>query len=146
MNINEILDQWDSDSNMSPSDMTGESIKSPKLHAKYYRLLVEERLRLEQMKQDKKVLYHDLFDYFVGDISEELLKKRQWKPRLRSRILKTDFQMHLESDETWTQNNLKVALQTEKVEALDAIIKVINNRSFHINNIISWEKFRNGGS
>lgn len=143
MDLEKLLDEWEKDCEINPLDMTEESIKSGRLHSKYYNIFVREKLRLVKLKSDKKLLYRDLYDYFTGDISQETLKERGWEPRNR-RILKTEMDIHLESNEDWINFNLKYALQEEKVNALEAMLKVINNRSFQISNIINWEKFKNG--
>ena len=52
--------------------------------------------------------------------------------------------MHIESNETYIDNNLKIAYQKEKVDFLEAIIKSLNNRGFNINAAIQWEKFKVG--
>ncbi len=56
MILDEILNLWDIDSQMDPMDLSEESVKSARLHAKYYRYFSKEKLILVSMEQDKKVL------------------------------------------------------------------------------------------
>lgn len=144
MNIEAILAEWEVDCDINQTDLSTESRRTPKLHAKYYKMLVHERLRLRDLEIKKKELFHDLHEYYTGDMSEERLKELDWEPRLTSKVLKSELPIHIDADKTWINMNCKMVVQQEKVTLLEDIIKVINNRSFHINNIISWEKFRNG--
>jgi len=40
---------------------------------------------------------------------------------------------------------LKISVQQEKVDTLEAIIKAITNRGFLIKSAIDWERFKVGG-
>ena len=60
------------------------------------------------------------------------------------KILKADIQIHIDANQIWIDNNLKVAYQKEKVEFLESIIKSLNGRGFNINAAIQWEKFKVG--
>ena len=60
------------------------------------------------------------------------------------RILKADLGIHIDANQNWIDNNLKMAYQKEKVDFLEAIIKSLNNRGFNINAAIQWEKFKVG--
>ena len=73
----------------------------------------------------------------------EELKERGWD-QVNQRILKADLGIHIDADQNWIDNNLKVAYQKEKVDFLEAIIKSLNNRGFNINAAIQWEKFKVG--
>ncbi len=78
-----------------------------------------------------------------GLYSDEELKERWWD-QINNIILKQDMAVHIDSNQTWIDNNLKLAYQKEKVDFLEAIIKSLNNRGFNINAAVSWEKFKVG--
>ena len=73
----------------------------------------------------------------------EELSDRGWE-QINTIILKQDMNVHIDSNQTWIDNNLKLAYQKEKVDFLEAIIKSLNNRGFNINAAVSWEKFKVG--
>ena len=47
MNINDIYELWEIDSHFERDELTEETLKIPKLHSKYLRILSEERLRIK---------------------------------------------------------------------------------------------------
>ena len=53
--------------------------------------------------------------------------------------------MHMDADKDIINMNLKIAVQQEKVDVLDQIIRHINNRGYLIKSSLDWEKFKVGG-
>jgi hypothetical protein len=60
------------------------------------------------------------------------------------KVLKSDLNYYLESDDHIAELQLKIDYQKEKVTFLDSIIKQLNGRSWEIKNAIEWNKFING--
>jgi hypothetical protein len=52
--------------------------------------------------------------------------------------------MYIEADQDIIKLNLRIAMQQEKVDALESIIRSINNRGFLIKNAIEFAKFQVG--
>ena len=82
-----------------------------------------------------------LIEGFEG--TEEDLKEQGWHP-FQLNVLKSDVPMYIDSDKDIIKLNLKVALQNEKVDVLEAIIKAIKDRGYQIKNAIEYEKFKVG--
>jgi hypothetical protein len=51
----------------------------------------------------------------------------------------------MEADEVLQAQSLKVEMQREKVEFVEAIIKSLTTRGFQIKSAIEWERFKMGG-
>ena len=66
-----------------------------------------------------------------------------WEP-FDLNILKTDIDKFLSSDEEMILLQHRVTLQKEKVNYLENIIKIINNRQWYIRSAIDWIKFTQG--
>ena len=96
------------------------------------------------MEGDYKTLFKNKYEWFNGSISEEDLKQYQWEPN-PLKILRTDIPMHMEADQELQAQSLKVEMQREKVEFVEAIIKSLTSRGFNIKNAIEWERFKMGG-
>jgi hypothetical protein len=143
MTIDEIFAEWEVDSVISPNDLDGASLKISRLHNKYYRMLSDERMRLKKAEADHAVLKRIKTDYYSGTLDVETMRERGYTP-FRLKVLRADMATYLESDEEIIQHGLRMALMKEKVDVIDSIIRVIGNRSFHINNAISYLKFKNG--
>jgi len=59
--------------------------------------------------------------------------------------LKNEVQLYIESDDMFIDITLELAMQQEKVDYLESIIKSLNNRGFQIKSAIDWNKFVTGG-
>lgn len=143
MKLEEIYNEWAVDSKINRTEIGEESAKIPQLHHKYFKMYSDERLRLKQIETDQKVLYKQKFEYYTGVMDEYELKELGWDPQ-PLKILRTDLPVYMDSDSDMIQQNLKLAMQKEKVDVLENIIKTLNNRGFQLKNVIDWEKFKIG--
>ena len=143
MNIEQILDEWQQDATMDPTDIGKESLKTAKLHHKYLQMLIEERLVMKKVKSKHRRLYKEKWEYYLGLMSQEQLQERGWEPMML-KVLKQDVDTYIEADEQMADLQLKLEYHEEKIEALESIIKTINNRGFQIKNFIDWERFKTG--
>lgn len=144
MKLDDILDSWSADSNVDRTELAEESMKIPQLHSKYLKMFSNERMRLKQLDFQHKQLVKLKTEFYLGTIAEEDLKENNWEPN-PLRILKADIPMYIDADPDIIELLQKKALQQEKVDTLDSIIRSINNRGFQIKNAIDWIRFTNGG-
>ena len=72
-----------------------------------------------------------------------MCQEKGWEP-CQLKILKADLQYHINRNQDWVNNQLKIAMQKEKVKFLESIITSLNSRGFNINAAINWEKFKVG--
>ena len=143
MTLEEIQALWSKDAKIDRVELGEEAIRIPQIHSKYFKIYSTERLTLKKMQEDSKQLWKDLWDYYQGNFDYEDLKERGWD-QVNIKILKADIQIHIDANQAWIDNNLKLAYQKEKVEFLESIIKSLNGRGFNINAAIQWEKFKVG--
>lgn len=143
MKLDEILDMWAEDCNMDRTELGEEALKIPKLHSKYLRHFTEERLLLRKMEAERKELVLIKNDYYRGVLPEEDLKANGWEP-FRLSVIKSDVPSYIEADQDVIKLNLKIAMQSEKVDTLESIIKSISNRGYLIKSAIDYEKFKVG--
>jgi hypothetical protein len=143
MKLDEILDLWAEDCNMDRTELGEEALKIPKLHSKYLRTFTEERLLLRKLEAERKELVLLKSDYYRGVLPEEDLKSNGWEP-FRLSVIKSDVPTYIEADQDIIKLNLRIAMQQEKVDALEAIIKSISNRGYLIKSAIDYEKFKMG--
>jgi hypothetical protein len=143
MTLDEIFEQWSVDSHVSKVALDDAALSIPKLHHKYYRMLSQEKLLLRKMEADADILYDNKKRWLMGELSSEELKSLGWEPQLK-RHVKSNVDETLKADKDCISMTLKVAYQTEKVEALLDILKAIHNRSYQISNAIAFMKFQQG--
>ena len=82
-------------------------------------------------------------DYYSGRMAQEDLEKLGWEPFL-GKILKGEMHSYLEADEDVFRIKTKIVMMEEKINYLDSIVKMINNRGFQIKSAIDWIKFKSG--
>jgi hypothetical protein len=144
MKLEEIHDLWAAD-NETPVVQFDLSINAvPLMHAKYLRLMSAEKMLLRKMEEDRRELVKLKHDWFRGTLSSDELKEQGWEPN-RLSILKSDIPMHMDADKDIINLNLKLAVQQEKVDVLEQIIRHISNRGYLLSTMLSWEKFKVGG-
>ena len=143
MKIDDIMEMWSEDCNVNRLELGEESLKLPKLHSKYLRIFPEERLLNRRLEGERKELILLKHDYYRGIMPEDDLRANGWEP-FRLNVLKSDIPMYIEADQDIIKLNLRIAMQQEKVDALESIIRSINNRGFLIKNAIEFAKFQVG--
>ena len=142
MNLNDIRQMANRDMKMDETELDSESMKTPQLHNKYLILFTDEKLILGKMKSDFSVLRKNKWLYYTGKLSKEELDEFGWDT-FDLNILKTDIDKFLDSDEDIIVSANRILLQQEKVNYLESVIKIINNRQWYIRSVIDWLKFTN---
>jgi len=144
MKLDEIHNMWSQDCEMNRIELGEEALKIPKLHSKYLRMFSDERMLLRKLEEDRSTLKLLKIDYYRGVLPEEDLRANGWEP-FRLSVLKSDLPMYLDADQDIVKINLKISVQQEKVDTLEAIIKSISNRGYLIKSAIDFERFKVGG-
>lgn len=143
MNIEEIVSLWDKDSKLDETELGEEATKIPKLHNKYLKIFMGERIALFKMKGERNKLKKNLLEYYLGELDRDELAELG-RDQFYKKLLKNEVDNYLEADDLYIEINLKVAMQQEKVDYLDSIIRSLNNRNFQIKSAIDWYKFTQG--
>ena len=143
MNLEDIRNMAKHDLGMDKTELDTESMKTPQLHNKYLIMYSDEKLILGKLQSDFNVLKKDKWLYYTGKMSQEQLEENNWEP-FDLNILKTDIDKFIDSDTDIITLSNKILLQKEKVNYLENIIKIINNRQWSIRATIDWLKFTNG--
>ena len=142
--IEDIISSWREDCKLDDTELDTEALRIPNLHAKYLKMLAENRVKLRALRIKQKQLSQPLYDYYKGDLNnpEDLaaIKREPW-PKT---VLKQDMPMYVDSDEDMVKMNSKIAMQEEIVGVCEEILKSINNRGFQIKNAIDFLKFQAG--
>jgi hypothetical protein len=143
MNITQLKELVEKDMPINETELDSESLKTPQLHNKYLILFIDEKILFEKIKSDLQVMKKKKWLYYTGKMSEEELKYHGWEP-FQLTVLKTDLDKFIESDDDYITLHHKVIYQKEKVNYLESILKIINNRQWYIRSAIDWIKFSQG--
>ena len=143
MNFEEIQKLWTSDCNIDETELAQESVKIPQLHNKYLILYSNEKLRFKELRFLFTGLIKRKRDYYSGRMTAEELEAADWEP-FQYKLLKADVQEYIDADENVIESKKILALQEEKVDYLEAIVKGLSTRGYLIKNAIDWKRFTEG--
>jgi len=143
MNFEDLKRHVERDMKVDDTQLDLESLKIPQLHNKYLNFLQEERFNLKKMGFDFASLRRSKWEFYTGKMSEEDLEDKGWEP-FDLKILKSDIDMYLDSDNDMILMKQKITYQEEKVFYLESVIKEIGQRNWEIRNAIEWRKFVSG--
>lgn len=144
MKLDEIEKLWASDALLDNQDLASESLKIPKLHAFYYKILLSEKKTLYILAEQKDRLHHNLEAYFLKTMTEEEREAAGLPDFTDKRILRSDVEKHIERWPEMVQLKIKIGIQQDKIDFCKDIIKQIHNRSFIIKDAISFLMFTRG--
>ena len=142
MKLEEIVELWNEDVKIDRTELDAESIKIPSLHNKYYKIYIQEKIKLKAEEQEHKLYYKLKHEYYTGKLSKQDLDEHGWEPF--QFVLKNDISIYLEADKELGDRLLKLQVQKEKVEFLESIIKTLNNRGFLLKSAIDFIRFTSG--
>jgi hypothetical protein len=143
MKIEDILDEWGRDVEIDRTELGEESLKIPKLHHKYLKIMIHEKMRLRKLEYDMKALKLEKYEFFSQGPTKEQ-KEAGWVLPAKGIVLKQEVPMYLEADKEIVDMSIKIGVQQEKVELLESIMKTIMNRNFILKNAIDFVKFTAG--
>jgi len=143
MNISDIKKMAFDDVQIDNTSLDRESSIIPQQHNKYLSILSDEKLVLARYEADLNILRKNKWLYYSGKLSEEELSEHGWEP-CQLNILRNDVDRFLESDQDLIDLALKVALQKEKVNYVESVVKIISNKIWSIRASIDWIKFTQG--
>ena len=143
MKFEEIQYQWTLDCVMDETELSHESIKIPQLHNKYLIFYSNEKLKFKEMKYLFAGLIRRKRDYYTGRMTAEELEAADWEP-FQYKLLKADVQEYIDADENVIESKKLLALQEEKVNYLESIVKSLTTRGYLIKNAIDWKRFTEG--
>ena len=143
MKFEEIQKLWTSDCNIDETELAQESVKIPQLHNKYLIFYSNEKLKFKELKFLFAGLIKRKRDYYSGRMSGEELEAADWEP-FQYKLLKADVQEYIDADENVIESKKLLALQEEKVNYLESIVKSLTTRGYLIKNAIDWKRFTEG--
>lgn len=143
MKLEDICNLWEKDSKIDIAGLDYCSVVIPQLHAKYYKLLINERLLFKKKQLDHKKLVRLKFEYYTGKLSQEELQQLGWK-QCNLKIIKSDLPTYIDADDDVVASLLSISAQQEKMEYLLDILKMLHSRGYQIKNAIEFMKYTGG--
>ena len=143
MKLEEIQELWNRDREIDISELATESIRIPQIHDKYLKIYIDEKIKLRKLQLNLAKISKMKSDYYSGRMSQEELDRLEWQPFL-VKVLKGEVNSYVESDDDIIKLKETIALMEEKINYIDSVIRMINNRGFQIKSAIDWIKYKDG--
>lgn len=144
MKLEMIEKLWVEDADINPGALGAAALEIPRLHAKWYKVLMEEKRILYALSMKKDDLAILLEAYFSKTLTAQELKDANLPDYTDKKILRPDFPKHIQNYPEMVDLNLKIAVQTDKIEFVKDVLKQIHGRSFIIKDAIAWAMFEAG--
>mgnify|MGYP001369422761 FL=1 len=140
MTLDELKIQVEKDLKINDERLDTESYKNQELYAKYLEHKTNFDFLLYKAKGDYKVLYKEKWEYYGGKADAKVYAAKPFDIK----VLKTDLQMYINSDEEILAVQGKIAYYESIIKYIDGVIKSIDNRGWDIRNATDWKKFEAG--
>ena len=140
MTLEELQEQVAKDLKINDTELDLESLKTPQLHNKYLKEYNNFKLLLSRAESDYKILKRVKWEYYTGKASPKVYQEKPFNLK----IMKSDIDKYLESDEDIIKAKQKIDYLETVVNYLDRTLKIIGGRDWQIRNSIEWRKFTSG--
>ena len=140
MDLEKLQEQADKDLKINDTELDLESLKTPQLHNQYMKHLTKYKLMLSRAETEYSVMKKNKWEYYTGKADASVYAEKPFDLK----ILRTDIDKYLDSDEDLQKQKQKVDYLSTTVDFLDRTIRQIGNRGFTIKNAIDWRKFTSG--
>ena len=141
MNLEQIQEMWERDSQIDPDNLHDESLKIPQLHSKYYTLYNTITLLREKARETYNRVRLERYNYYTGKAPAEVYAEEPFPYKVRD---KEALQRYLDADEKLNKVDLKIRYYDVQLKFLEEIIKNVSNRTYQIRNAIEWNEFQAG--
>jgi hypothetical protein len=147
MTLEQVLEEWATDSQLPRNNLDEASRQTPSLHSKYLTILSQTKLRLKKAEMDQKTLLKQKWLYYNGKMSEDELKATGWDfdPLNGLKVMKGEMDYYYDSDKEIQESELKIQYLKTLIDTLNEIVNNLNWRHQTIGNMIRWKVFEAGG-
>jgi len=146
IDLNTIHDMWEKDCIIDDKHLDTSSRDTPKLHAKYLRLLTESKLQMKRAEFKQKTLLKEKWLWYNGKMSQEEIEEKGWDPDPFNglKVMKGEMDHYYDSDPEIQKSEELIIYWKTIIETLTDIIDNLKWRHQTIRNMISWRQFESG--
>lgn len=144
MNIEQLQEEWDKDCEIDDNYLGENSTATPKLHAKYVKMLVQVKLKHTKLSSDYNLTRKNKFRYYRGELSREELQDLQWDQWQGVKPIKNEMDEFLKGDEELNTMEIKIKYLETMIYFLESVLQQIKARDWQIKTAVEWKKFLAG--
>ena len=139
--IEKLREKAKNDLKIDRTDLSEESLKTPKIHAQWIFIHIELKKKIREMQFKYDKLYRDRWLYYNGKATADVYKEEPFDLK----ILKTDIKIFLDADEKLVEVKEKLEELKDALDLVEKVVAELNRRSFHIKNAIDVIRWEQGG-
>ena len=125
---------------LDDEDLHQQSYKNQVIKPKWLDYKTKYKLLMFQCKADHKRLYREKWEYYGGKADAKIYVTKPFDLK----VLKTDLNIYIESDEDIIKLEHKIAYLETTIKYIDGVLRSIQSRGWDIKNAISWKQFEAG--
>ena len=144
MTIDEILDMWAVDADIDDNYLGETTTATPKLHAKYLKLLMNTKLKHTKLQSDHNILRKQKFRLYRGELSRQELSDLGWEQWQGVKPLKNEMDEFLQGDEDLNKIKIRIEYLEAMIYQLESIMTQIKARDWQIKTAVEWKRFLAG--
>lgn len=144
MNIEQLQEEWDKDCQIDDTHLGEHAVATPKLHAKYIKLLVNTKLKHTKLSSDHNMLRKNKFRYYRGELSREELTSLDWSQWQGIKPLKNEMDEFLAGDTELNTLRVKIDYLETMIYFLESVLGQIKARDWQLKSAIQWKMFLAG--
>ena len=141
MNLQQMQEMWKTDSKLDDDLHDNDSLAIPQLHMKYMEFHNTFSLMKRERELEMKRLLKEKWLYYKGKAPAAVYKEMPFDLKLTA---KDEISMFIEADEEVQKIQYKIDYIEQVLFFLDGVLRMINNRTYHIKNAIEWKRFQSG--
>jgi hypothetical protein len=144
MNIEQLQEEWDKDCEIDDNYLGENSTTTPKLHAKYLKILVQVKLKHTKLSSDYNLTRKNKFRYYRGELSRDELQDLQWDQWQGVKPIKNEMDEFLKGDAELNAMEIKIKYLETMIYFLESVLQQIKARDWQIKTAVEWKKFLAG--
>ena len=144
MTLDEILDMWAVDCEIDDNYLGETTTATPKLHAKYLKLLMNTKLKHTKLQSDHNILRKHKFRLYRGELSRQELSDLGWEQWQGVKPLKNEMDEFLQGDEDLNKIKVRIQYLEAMIYQLESIMTQIKARDWQIKTAVEWKRFLAG--
>jgi hypothetical protein len=144
MTLDEMQQMWEADCQIDDNYLGENATITPKLHAKYVKLLVNTKLKHTKLQADYLLLRKNKFRYFRGELSREELSDLGWSQWQGIKPLKNEMDEFLQGDTELVTMKVKIDYLETMIYFLESVLGQIKARDWQIKTAVEWKRFLAG--
>ena len=144
MTLDEMQQMWDEDCEIDDNYLGENSTATPKLHAKYVKLLVGIKLKHTKLCADYNTLRQTKYKYYRGELTRDELSQYGWSQWQGTKPIKNEMDEFLKGDSDLNTLDVKIKYLETMIYFLESVLSQIKARDWQIKTAVEWKKFLAG--